>query len=388
MAATSLTIPFAMPINKEKQIFKIVGGLYSNSDCTDALAEALKDIVELLDAGSAALTFLRGDAAHHEVPVEAGLDDAFMPRYVETFGEISPFRSAINALAEGQTFSRLDHLSDQAFEKTDIYQNFFKEYDIFNYEYHTLIRSDGMMAGFSVSLPKRKRVFTKDERQIVTALRPHIKHCLELRLRDLTSPSNHDDLVKAVSTLARAVLVVDQDGRVLTANAAGANILKANDGLSLDRHGCLKAASGDGSKRLKAVLEGAHSPKVNGNFPFGGICLLGRPSGRRPLQVLASPLSEKPGFGRDRLTIVFLTDPDEPVNVNESALQQLFDLTPAEAAVASRIAAGESVENICEALRITVNTCRTHLKRIYSKTGTSRQGELVNLILTSIAPLS
>jgi len=383
----NLTNSITMPVNKEKKLFKIVGGLYSNPDCNDALTSALEDTVKLLNGSSAALTYLPKDAAHHEVPLSYGLDDAFMRDYVEKYGDISPFREKINSLAEGRTFARVNHLDDQTFEKTDIYQDFFKEYDIFNYEYHALMRSDGLMAGFSVTLPKRKRVFSKSDREALDALLPHLKRALSLRLLGLTKPNDHDDLFEAVNTMARAVLVVDQNGHVMTANARAAKIVGANDGLSVDKLGCLTAASQEGTKRLRAILDGSHSPKRNGNFAFGGVCLLKRPSGRRPLQLLASPLSEKPGFGRDRLTLVFLSDPDEPVNVRESILRELFELTPAEASVASRLATGESVEQICEALKITANTCRTHLKRIYAKTETSRQGELVNLILTSVASL-
>jgi len=376
-----------MPVNREKQLFKIIGGLYSSPDCNDALSSALEDTVKLLNAGSAALTYLPKDAEHHEVPISYRLDAAFMRDYISKYGDISPFRERINSLAEDQTFARVEHLDDQSFEKTDIYKGFFKEYDIFNYEYHALMRSDGLMAGFSITLPKRKRVFSKSDREVLNALMPHLKRALSLRLLGLTKANDHDDLFEAVNTMSRAVLVVDQNGHVLTANARAAKIIEANDGISVDHLGCLRTASQDGTKRLHAILEGSHSPKTNGNFAFGGVCLLKRPSGRRPLQLLASPLSEKPRLGRNRLTLVFLSDPEEPVNVRESILRELFELTPAEAAVASRLATGESVEQICEGLTITANTCRTHLKRIYAKTQTSRQGELVNLILTSVASL-
>lgn len=376
-----------MPVTKEKRLFKIIGGLYSSPDCNDALSAVLEDTAKLLNAGAAALTYFPTGASHHEVPISYGLDSDFMRDYVQKYGDISPFKEKINSLAEGQTFARIDHLDDQSFEKTDIYKSFFKEYDIFNYEYHALMRSDGLMAGFSITLPKRKRVFTKSDREALNALLPHLKRALSLRLLGLSRSNDHDDLFEAINTMARAVLVVDQNGHVLTANTRAARIVNANDGLSVDQNGCLKAATLDCSKRLSAILEGSHSPKANGKFAFGGVCLLKRPSGRGPLQLLASPLSEKPGIGRDRLTLVFLSDPDAPVNVRESILRELFELTPAEAAVASRLATGESVEQICEGLSITANTCRTHLKRIYAKTETSRQGELVNLILTSVASL-
>ena len=45
------------------------------------------------------------------------------------------------------------------------------------------------------------------------------------------------------------------------------------------------------------------------------------------------------------------------------------------------------LEHIAEASGISKETARTHLRRIYSKTATHRQAELVSLILTGPAVL-
>jgi DNA-binding CsgD family transcriptional regulator len=49
---------------------------------------------------------------------------------------------------------------------------------------------------------------------------------------------------------------------------------------------------------------------------------------------------------------------------------------------------GRSLDEASEELHVSISTVRTHLKRIFSKTGTSRQGELVKLLLTSVAQLN
>jgi DNA-binding CsgD family transcriptional regulator len=66
----------------------------------------------------------------------------------------------------------------------------------------------------------------------------------------------------------------------------------------------------------------------------------------------------------------------------------LFDLTASEARVAREIAIGTSVEDIAVRLSVTRETVRTHLKHIYSKTGTARQSQLVILLSGLGAPHS
>ena len=59
---------------------------------------------------------------------------------------------------------------------------------------------------------------------------------------------------------------------------------------------------------------------------------------------------------------------------------QLWGLTAAEARVASLLAGGRSLHEISDLLEIGINTVRTHLQRIFMKTDTSRQGDLVRLL--------
>lgn len=68
--------------------------------------------------------------------------------------------------------------------------------------------------------------------------------------------------------------------------------------------------------------------------------------------------------------------------------KQLFNLTPAETALAMELTNGLSLEEAAEALNIRRNTARAHLRSIFSKTGVRRQTELVRIMLNSVAALS
>lgn len=63
-------------------------------------------------------------------------------------------------------------------------------------------------------------------------------------------------------------------------------------------------------------------------------------------------------------------------------------LTPREAALAAQLAAGQSLAEAARALHLTEETTRNYSKRIYAKTGTSGQADLVRLILSGLAVLA
>lgn len=66
----------------------------------------------------------------------------------------------------------------------------------------------------------------------------------------------------------------------------------------------------------------------------------------------------------------------------EEVLNQVYNLTPAEARVVSRLMDDPDVEAAARELHVSVSTVRTHLKHIYRKTDTNRQYALFHKIVT------
>jgi DNA-binding CsgD family transcriptional regulator len=97
-----------------------------------------------------------------------------------------------------------------------------------------------------------------------------------------------------------------------------------------------------------------------------------------PLTLLFSPLSRSPFHGPG--VLVHLRDPlaEQP---DESWLQHLFGLTPAEAGITAALAMGRHCVEIAQDRGVQPNTVRAHLKRAMAKTGTPHQVALVSLIL-------
>ena len=69
-------------------------------------------------------------------------------------------------------------------------------------------------------------------------------------------------------------------------------------------------------------------------------------------------------------------------------LRSMFDLSPAEARVSSLIAKGDGPAIISESLGITINTVRSHLAHVFSKTGATDQSSLGALVNRLLPPIS
>lgn len=82
--------------------------------------------------------------------------------------------------------------------------------------------------------------------------------------------------------------------------------------------------------------------------------------------------------------VLLLTAADRDPDL--AAVHGLFGLTRAEAKVAGGLMRGRSITEIAEQLGISINTARTHVARIFTKTDTRQQGALVALLKTFDMP--
>lgn len=95
---------------------------------------------------------------------------------------------------------------------------------------------------------------------------------------------------------------------------------------------------------------------------------------------IAEVLSEVLECAPDGTSIVIFLDLDACAQPSPATLQRMFGLTPAEASLALAIAQGGTPDKIAAGRRVSRTTVRSQLARVFAKTQTSRQAELVRLI--------
>ncbi|WP_245419451.1 helix-turn-helix transcriptional regulator [Phyllobacterium salinisoli] len=113
-------------------------------------------------------------------------------------------------------------------------------------------------------------------------------------------------------------------------------------------------------------------------------------SGQPPAVAYVLPLSEgtaRAAF-RPACAAVFISTTTSASPLPEAVLTTLFDLTPAEARVLLKIGNGAAPSKSASSLGISENTLKTHLSRIFAKTNTSRQADLVKLVSDIGSPLA
>jgi DNA-binding CsgD family transcriptional regulator len=112
--------------------------------------------------------------------------------------------------------------------------------------------------------------------------------------------------------------------------------------------------------------------------------LIHRPDDKRPLAVYVLPTgpSSHPAtrFLAHACAIVLAIDPEAGEPADTALVRDVLGLTLGEARMAALVGSGLAPREAAKKLSITQDTARSVLKHVFSKTGVSRQSELVVLL--------
>lgn len=241
----------------------------------------------------------------------------------------------------------------------------------------TAIRSpSGDTLVFSIEKAHRKGPVPRAVAEKLDRLRPHLA-----RAALLSGRLGLDRARTAVATLEMIGLpaaALTGNGRIISANAG---LLACAPGIRVGAGNFVQFESASAQALFMAAIANLSGPQIGlgRSIPVGG------KRGEPPFVVHVIPLrgAELDVF-TGALWIIFVT----PVVPNSSPapelLQALFDLTPAEARLASQLTEGKSIEQVALMNGLSHNTVRTHLKSVFAKTGVQRQAELVSLLGVTI----
>lgn len=201
-------------------------------------------------------------------------------------------------------------------------------------------------------------------------LRPHLGRALvlssQLRLRQVKAAA------AALDAIGVGAAFLDHQDRLQAANNAFESEIGS---LLVTRSSRIRAAHARSDPALEGALEALTSSRE------GRSIVLRRAETGEPVVLHLLPVR---GDARDVFAgtkaIVILSKTNAAHVPAADLIEALFDVTPAEARVARAVAQGQPLIDIASATGVSINTIRTQLKRVFDKSGVSRQGELAVLL--------
>jgi DNA-binding CsgD family transcriptional regulator/PAS domain-containing protein len=231
---------------------------------------------------------------------------------------------------------------------------------------------------------KTQPCYSDRDSRLFRSLIPHICQALKIAETIGLRTMRSEAFKATLDTLSVGVYLHDRQGRLVYMNHAATCQIKASDVLRIANNR-LSSASAEPRDALDRAIATACSDSA-GQCP-ASIALPLQKNGAAGLIATAVALNH--GQCQSLATpfvaacAVFVQDPRIAPLVPAEALARLFSLTLAEVDVLLALADGRSLQGVADVLGIALSTAKSHLHKIFEKTGTSRQADLIRLMMAS-----
>ncbi len=330
----------------------------------------LSDIAQSLGADGATLVI---GASSRQTLIESSTIQSHVAEYFRRGAPFDPREARVNlSLAEGFA-DDFAHFRPEEILRDPFYQEFLVPIGL---GWHAVACLTDGIDPIILSLKRgvRHGPFARSEIAALDRLLPHLRGAA-VAARQAWARAL-DDQLATLTAIGRGGLLVDRRGRVTAVGAAVA----LGDGLDVTA-GMPRAAFAADQRDLDRVTAIATARAAPSDLPPPQVATLRRPSGRRPLVVHGIPLdSARRSLVAPAVALLLVTDLDAAPRPAAATIRAVFGLTPREAALAERLAAGDTLEQSAEALSITSAHARQRLKIVFDKCGVTRQSQLVALL--------
>ena len=243
----------------------------------------------------------------------------------------------------------------------------------------TLAQNGRRFAALAVARHDSVGLVTPREVEVMSLLAPHLRRVVAIA--DLVDVKTVEaDLFSAAwNAVGIALFLTDGEAKLVHRNRAADRLLAQADGVTLS-HGKLRAADGEASRRLASAIARCRAVSVEPRDPGTGIVLANAAGSKAVAHIL--PLASgrrRARYAGDAVAAVLVQTSAAEARPDLSLFAEAYGLTRAETALLGRLAAGDDITMAGAALGIAKTTAKTHLARLFAKTGTNRQSILVAL---------
>ncbi len=208
----------------------------------------------------------------------------------------------------------------------------------------------------------------------------HFGNALKVARRLFEGEEEKDAISYLLDRLPIAVLVVDAECNILESNAQARHILVGSD-VMLIKDGKVSCQQASVQNELYALVRKT-SRKADIANEAAALSISADNSGKDYITVFLIPLRGSRLSDGVNNVAMFLTWPKWQSLPLPTTLGDMYGLTPAELQIASLLIRGYSVKQMAAESDVSEYTVRTQMKSVLAKTKTTRQVDLIKLLMT------
>jgi DNA-binding CsgD family transcriptional regulator len=371
-----------------RQLSDLIGMIYDCAVDPDRWPATLAAICRSIGCMSGFLLLVDLEQSQHRFAHSWGLSPDWKERYLDYSDQLTGFYSLAFSRQyqlDGEPMIMSRFIGQTGSNGRRVYEELRRALDITDVMQTVVLREERRIAILTASRHRDDGALMDEDAATMRMLAPHIRRAVKIiDILDMKK-IEADTLAATLDTFAVGVVVVGEDGRILHANKVAQGMLSARDPIAAV-DGILSVRDKAANAELSAAIHLARGSEAELGSGAMGVPLRGEAASVAHVLPLAL------GDVRTRLmpqatAAVFITRADRPALADISPLARSFDLTAAEMRLLEQLARNATLADAARALRISQETARTHLAHIFSKTGVTRQAELLTLVNRLAPPI-
>ena len=375
-------------MNDSKQLPALIGEIYDAVIDPAQRNDVLDKIANFTGGHSGGLLSKHSLSKSEALYCYVGADPNSLQVYSESYPKLDPTADP-PSFGVAQVVSATDLVPYEEFRRGRFYREWARPHGWVDVASAVIEKSPISCTFLSVVRHEANGLVDDEMRRRMALLIPHVRRALLIGKtihRKQTEAVCFSDVLDGLSS---GMILVDANGRIVHTNNAGIAILDAADFL---RAVCGRLVASD--LAINAALREILVAASVGDAALGvkGIALpLTAHDGERYVAhvlPLTSGARRAAGLAYNAVAALFIRkaalEPFSPPEV----IGEMYKLTPTELRVLLAIVDIGGVPEVAAALGVAVTTVKTHLSRLFEKTGVARQADLVKLVAGFSTPLA
>jgi len=365
-------------MEKDQDLTQLIGEIYDAALDSSRWTSVLAKIAVYAGGQAAGLLSKDSVSKSGSVHYQVGVDPYFVRLYSETYWKFDPVSGLPDCGVE-QIVSIPDLVCYEEFRAGRFYLEWAQPQGWIDAAMAVLEKTVTSCAYLSVVRDEASGMVDDEMRRRMGLIVPHVGRAVRTgKVIDL-SQAEAATFANILDGLSPAIFLVDADGQIIHNNAASRSLLEKGDLLRVI-HGRLTASDTQVDEVLHEAIVAAAACEYDIGSKGNAIPLSGRAGERYVGHVLPLCARRKSGVTSTAVAALFVRKAELETAPSSEVIGKTYKLTPTELRVLLAIVNVGGVRQVAGNLGVADTTIKTHLGRLFEKTGVSRQADLVKLV--------
>ena len=363
-----------------KHISSLIGDIYHAILDQALWARVLGHAAEFVGAQAAALIWWNPVSRTADAVHTFGIEPRYAELYREHYAKIDP-TAPIFLREVGEVASTADLLPRGEWQTTGFHKEWMQPQGFVDTLQASLDKSPSELVHLCFMRNGESGMADSAARDRMRLVVSHMRRAALVRKLIDHTTARAATFGDTLDGIGASLFFVDASGRLVHANASGQTMLEQGALVRVSGGRLALSDQGEG-QGLCDIFGQSHNGSDEAGARAGALPLTARDGKHYVAHVLplAGGARRQAGAGYEAVAALFVQQASLEMPSPRNVIGKLYKLTPMELRVLFAIVQVGGVPKVAEAMGISTSTVKTHLRRLFAKTGTDRQADLVRLV--------